>query len=563
MNNTTVNFNLGTLTDFVREELNKLNEEKIIERIWQKDFTVWSNKPDEITNRLDWLQSPSETLSHIEEINSFVNSVRAEGYTNVLLLGMGGSSLAPEVFRLSFGVKEGYLDLSVLDSTDPQAVLNFANSLNVKETLFVVSTKSGGTIETLSFFKFFYNYCLDKLGEDETGKHFVAITDPGSKLEELSAKLKFRKTFLNNPNIGGRYSVLSFFGSVPAALLGMDLQKLLADAVGMSNELKQYDSNENSGAKIGVAIAELAKQGKDKLTFVYSEQIKSFGTWVEQLIAESTGKNGVGILPVENEELVTPEYYGNDRVFVYTHFENDNNLKEKIEAIEKAGHPVIEIILNNIYNLGGEFLRWEFATAIAGHVLGIQPFDQPNVESAKIEAKAMIKDYLEKGELPKLQPKIVEGEIKVYGDVKATTVKESLNEFLSLLNDKSKYNYVAIQAYVTPTSETTETLQKLRSKIQKQYKVAVTVGYGPRFLHSTGQLHKGDAGKGLFIQFNSSVKEDVEIPIAPGNKKSEFTFGILKNAQLLGDRQALLNANRKVITIDLGADVNTNITKLI
>jgi len=562
MNNMIVKFELGNYEKLINNSLNKLDNEKIVERIWKKDYTIWSDKPDEVANRLDWLQSPSETLSHLDEINSFVNSAVDDGFTNALLLGMGGSSLAPEVFRLSFGVEEDYLDLSVLDSTDPGAILNLANGLDIEKTLFIVSTKSGGTIETLSFFKFFYNFCLDKLGKEKTGNHFVAITDPGSKLEELAKKLNFRKTFLNNPNIGGRYSVLSFFGSVPAALLGINLQKLLNDAFDLTEELKTTDNNKNSGAKIGVTIAELAKIGKDKLTFVYSEQIKSFGTWVEQLIAESTGKNGVGILPVESEVLESPEYYSNDRVFVYTHFNNDNSLKVKIDKLKNAGHPIIEIVLNDIYNLGGEFLRWEFATAVAGWVLGIQPFNQPNVESAKIEAKAMINDYLTKGELPKLEAILTENGITIYGNIKANSVKETMHEFLSLLNDKTEYNYVAIQAYVTPSEETEKILQKLRTKIQKEYKVAVTLGYGPRFLHSTGQLHKGDAGKGLFIQFTSSIKEDVKIPREPGSENSDFTFGILKTAQLLGDRQALLNANRKVITIDLGTNVNDNITKL-
>ncbi len=562
MNNTKVKFYLGNFDVSINNGLKDLENKNIIEHIWQKDFTVWSDKPEEVSNRLDWLESPTETLSHIDEINSFVEAVKNDGFTNVMLLGMGGSSLAPEVFRFSFGVKESYMDLAVLDSTDPGAVLNYANSLDPAKTLFVVSTKSGGTIETLSFFKFFYNFCLEKIGKEKTGKHFVAITDPGSKLEELSVKLNFRKTFLNNANIGGRYSVLSFFGSVPAALLGIDLTELLDDANSLSEELKNKSSDENSGAKLGVAIAELAKLGKDKLTFFYSEQIKSFGTWVEQLIAESTGKNGVGILPVENEELQSPEYYRDDRVFVYTHFENDSGLSDSIELLKNAGHPVIEIILNNIYNLGGEFLRWEFATAVAGWNLGIQPFDQPNVESAKIEAKAMINNYLKNGKLPELNSALEENGMKVYGDIKANSVKEAVKQFLSLLNDNSKYNYVAIQAYVTPDKLTSDALHELRTKIQKDYKVAVTVGYGPRFLHSTGQLHKGDAGKGLFIQFTSAIKEDVEIPIEPGELKSEFTFGILKTAQLLGDRQALLNANRKVITIDLNNNVVNNIRNI-
>ena len=299
----------------------------------------------------------------------------------------------------------------------------------------------------------------------------------------------------------------------------------------------------------------------DKLTFVYSKQVESFGTWVEQLIAESTGKDGVGILPIEGESLESPEYYQNDRVFVYTHFENDNEKKLKIDSLKEAGHPVIEIVMQDQYDLGGEFFRWEFATAVAGWVLGIQPFDQPNVESAKVEAKAMINSYTEEGKLPELKSEISLEGIKFYGDTNKSDFSEALNEFLGDL-DSDKFNYVAIMAYITPTIEIIDPLFKLRTKIQKKYKSAVTTGYGPRFLHSTGQLHKGDGGNGLFIQFDESMPEDAAIPKEPGASESEFTFGILKTAQLLGDRQALLNNNRKVITIDLGDDPSGNIEKI-
>ena len=556
MNSKSIKISFGEYQNSINESLEQLENEKIVERIWNKDFTVWSDKPEEVSNRLDWLQSPSETLSHLDEINSFVESVKEDGFTHALLLGMGGSSLAPEVFKLSFGVKEGYLDLSVLDSTDPGQVLHYAENLDPAKTLYIVSTKSGGTIETLSFFKYFFTLCKNKLGTENVGKHFLAITDPGSKLEEMATELNFRKIFINNPNIGGRYSVLSFFGTVPAALVGVDLKRLLGSANDVIDESK---SEKNVTADIGVAIAELAKQGRDKLTFVYSEKTNSFGTWVEQLIAESTGKDGVGILPVENESLESPEFYSDDRVFVYTHFAEDNTFSTKIEDLKNSGHPIIEIILNDEYDLGGELFRWEFATVIAGWKLGIQPFDQPNVESAKIEAKAMINNYFDKGELPKLDVAIEENGIKLYGNTKEQTLLNSIDDFLDNLNDKTKYNYVSIHAYVTPTEKMTESLQILRSKIQKKYRSAVTVGFGPRFLHSTGQLHKGDAGKGLFIQFTSSIIKDAAIPNEPGVNDSNFTFGVLKTAQLLGDRQALINANRKVITIDLNDDVNGNI----
>lgn len=528
--------------------------ENIAKRIYDKDHTVWSDNATEVSNRLDWLISPEETLSHLEEINTFVEEVKEAGFTNALLLGMGGSSLAPEVFRLSFGVKEGFLDLEVLDSTDPGNVLEYTEKFDPKKTLYIVSSKSGGTIETLSFFKYFFTHCKNVLGE-EAGKYFVAITDPGSKLGEWATELKFRKIFVNNPNIGGRYSVLSFFGTVPAALVGVDLEKLLNNAKAVAEESK----NEQSiSGDIGIAMAVLAKQGRDKLTLVYSKKIESLGTWAEQLIAESTGKDGVGILPVEAESLESPEFYSNDRVFVYTHFADDNNDTDKINVLKNAGHPVIEIILEDVYDLGSEFLRWEFATAVSGWKLGIQPFDQPNVESAKIEAKAMINSYFEKGKLPELEAAIEEDGMKLYGDTKESKLGDAVDKFLDQLNDE-KYNYLAIMAYVTPTKEIIEPLQELRTKIQKKYKVAVTTGYGPRFLHSTGQLHKGDGGNGLFIQFDEAMKEDASIPDEAGKNESNFTFGVLKTAQLLGDRQALLNNEREVVTIDLGKNTVKNL----
>lgn len=547
-----INFSLGQYESEIENVKVEYVNQNIAKRIYDKDYTVWSDSPTEVTNRLDWLISPEETLSHLDEIKSFVQEVKGK-FTHALLLGMGGSSLAPEVFRLSFGVKEGFLDLEVLDSTDPGAVLDYTNKFDPKTTLYIISTKSGGTIETLSFFKYFYTYCKEKIG-DYAGQHFIAITDPGSKLEEMAKELNFRKIFINNPNIGGRYSVLSFFGSVPAALVGVDIEKLLNNAKNIADDCK---NKESLSSDIGIAMAVLAQKGRDKLTFVYSKQIESFGTWVEQLIAESTGKDGVGILPIEAESLESPEFYSDDRVFVYTHFADDSEKSLKIEALKNAGHPVIEIVLDNVYDLGAEFLRWEFATAVSGWKLGIQPFDQPNVESAKIEAKAMINSFYENGELPQLEASIEENGMKFYGDTKELKIVNAVEKFLDQLND-DKYNYVAIMLYVTPTEEIIEPLNELRTKIQKKYKVAVTTGYGPRFLHSTGQLHKGDGGNGLFIQFDEAMPEDVKIPNKAGGNESNFTFGVLKTAQLLGDRQALLNNNRKVITINMGEN-NLNI----
>lgn len=548
-------YSLGKNSKHIDDEIKKLKDEKIVDRIWEKDYTVWSNDPAEISNRLGWLDSVDVTYKSFSEIKNFVDDVKEAGYTNALLMGMGGSSLAPEVFRLTFGVKDGYLDLAVLDSTHPKMVMNYAKKLNPANTLYIVSTKSGGTVETFSFMKFFYNYALHMLGKDEVGKHFVAITDPGSGLQKVAEELNFRKIFLNDPNIGGRFSALSLFGIVPAALVGIDFEKILSNAKEETLNCKKSgkEISENVAAKIGTIIGVLGKQGIDKLTYIISPEFSYIGAWIEQLIAESTGKSGKGILPVDLESIELPEYYSNDRLFVYIKIKDDITHDKKVEKLKSANFPVIELEFEHKLELGKQFFLWEFATAIAGWVLQIQPFDQPNVEQAKIVARQMMKEYQEKGKLPELIPAIEEKGIKVYGSVNVKSVDEVLNSFLS--DCKGGKSYAAIQAYLAPDKVTTEALQKLRTSIQKKYKVATTLGFGPRFLHSTGQLHKGDAGNGYFIQFVSNIEEDLPIPENPGEEKTLITFGILIKAQALGDRQALIDNKRKVITVDLGNNV--------
>ncbi|MBU2492875.1 MAG: glucose-6-phosphate isomerase [Bacteroidetes bacterium] len=556
---------LGKEQKIYDDKFKKLVDGKVIERIWNRDHTVWSDDPTEISNRLGWLDSPQNSLNVLKGINEFVDSVKKEGFTNALLMGMGGSSLAPEVFRFTFGVKDGCLDLDVLDSTDPGAVLEKERKLDFSKTLFIVSTKSGGTVETMSFLKYFYNRALDVLGKDVINKHFIAITDPGSGLEDLAKSLNFRKIFLNDPNIGGRYSALSLFGIVPAALVGIDAEKLLLNALTMADECK-LNSEQNSAAVLGAVMGALGENGKDKITFIMSPKIKYFGAWVEQLIAESTGKNGKGILPVDLEEITEPIYYSVDRLFIYMKLAGDSEFDSKVEKLKSAGFTVIEIILNDIYDFGGEFLKWELATVVAGWVLNIQPFDQPNVESAKIVARRMMKTYTDEGKLPELTASLEEDGIKVYGDIETTNLRDV---FIDFLNNYSKgdlngngRSYVSIQAYIKPSDDAAEALFNLRTVIQKKYQLATTVGFGPRFLHSTGQLHKGDAGNGLFIQFTAHMPEDIDIPENPGKRKSFFSFAVLKDAQALGDRQALLDNKRKFIRFDLGKDVIGNLNKL-
>ncbi len=531
-----------------------LKMERIVERIWQKDFTIWSDSPNEITNRLGWLKSPDVSLEMSDEIIEFVEFVKKDGYKNALLLGMGGSSLAPEVFSKTFGTKDGYLDLSVLDSTNPEAVFELSKKLDPAKTLYIVSTKSGGTVETFSFMKFFYNQTLAKVGIENVGKHFVAITDPGSGLETAAKQLNFRKTFLNDPNIGGRYAALSLFGIVPAALLGIDIKKLLDNALIMvcnSEGVNCPIHGDNTPAKLGTVMGELANRGRDKITFITSDQLSYFGNWVEQLIAESTGKIGKGILPVVGEEVLSPDNYSNDRFFTYLRLENDHSKDSQVQRLTKAGHPVVEIVLKDIYDLGGEYFRWEMATSIASWRTGITPFDQPNVEAAKILAREMLADYAKEGKLSQPNPNFETNGIKVYLNDDSKDFNSLISHQFGLDADdfrKKENQYIAIQAYVKPDESVDKLLHSFRTLLQKKYKSAVTVGYGPRFLHSTGQLHKGDAGKGVFIQFISSSQNDVAIPDNAGDEKSTMSFNTLIIAQAFGDRKALKNAGRKVIT---------------
>lgn len=531
----------------------QMQAQGVISRIWQHDHTVWKPEPTEITNRLGWLTIAARMKDNLPAIAALVEDVQAAGYTHALLLGMGGSSLAPEVFRLTFGVADGYLDLAVLDSTDPGTVLARAADLDLGKTLFVVSTKSGGTVETLSFFKYFYNRTVDELGSENAGERFVAITDPGSKLEALAKRLDFRATFLNDPNIGGRYSALSFFGLLPAALVGVDLNRLIDRAVAMAEQCAADQAiAANPGALLGAVMGELAKVGRDKVTLIAPPALASFGDWVEQLIAESTGKEGKGILPVVGEPAAEPAAYGADRVFAYLQLAEDDSLDAAVNALEQAGHPIVRVPLADRYDLGAQYFLWEFATAVAGYTLAINPFDQPNVESAKVIAREMVAAYHAEGRLPALTPTLTDGNITVYGDVTADSAGAALNAFIA---QGAAGAYISVQAYVQPTTQTDAALQALRTKLRAQTGFAVTIGYGPRFLHSTGQLHKGDGGNGLFIQFTSDATEDVAIPDEAGTPDSAMTFDVLELAQALGDRQALLDAKRRVIRFHLGTDV--------
>jgi transaldolase/glucose-6-phosphate isomerase len=499
---------LSTMLPAVTERLRRMDEDKVIPRIWRKDHTVWKDDPTEITNRLGWLSVMDLMHERIGELESFAEQAAADGLETAVLLGMGGSSLAPEVFARTFGTAEGALELIVLDTTHPDTIARVSGQLDMRTTLFIVASKSGTTTETLSHSAYFWSQVRD-------GTHFVAITDPGTPLEILARERGFRAVFLNPDDIGGRYSALSYFGLVPAALIGAPLHELLDRAEEMATaSAGMVPAAQSPGAMLGAVMGECAKAGRDKVTLFLADEIASFGNWVEQLIAESTGKEDVGIVPIVGEPLGDPSVYGDDRVFVAI---GDH---EGLDALEALGHPVVRIAYDGPEQIGAEFSRWEMATAVACYVLGINAFDQPNVQEAKDATK----------------------EILASGAVE----DPGLDELGVLLKEVAAGDYVAILAYIDRTSETEDLLQTVRMAIRDRYRVATTVGFGPRFLHSTGQLHKGGANNGVFIQVVDRERgTDLDSPDAP------YTFGTLIDAQALGDLRSLRNRGRRVARVAL------------
>lgn len=556
-----MSLDLGTYQKAVDIRLKAWDAAKVAPRIWEKDGAVWVADPvqaaqtPELTNRLGWLTLAAEMLAQVDNLTAFADEIKAAGFRQVVLLGMGGSSLAPEVFMRTFYTGEG-LPLTVLDSTNPVQVASVAASLvDLSQTLFLVSSKSGGTIETISAFKYFY----ERVGQAKAnpGENFVALTDPGSGLEKLAKEKSFRRIFSTPPEVGGRYSALTLFGLVPAALVGVNLTKLLNRANSMADACRNSASR-NPGLQLGAGLGELALVGRDKVTFFTSPKIAAFGVWVEQLIAESTGKLGAGILPVADEAIGEPAVYDNDRLFVYLRLAGDDNveLDGKVDVLEAAGHPVIRIYLDELEDLGQEFFRWEMATAVAGAVLKINPFDQPNVELAKIKARELMAEFDTTGQLPLDRPTLDYDDIDAYGPAMGETVTEALKAFLSGFRPG---DYVAIMAYLPYQPEIDAALNELRLQIRAGLRAATTVGYGPRFLHSTGQLHKGDGNKGLFIQLTHTPGTDVEVP---GEK---YTFATLHAAQAQGDYNALKENSRRLIRfhIEQGQDIAAAIGKLI
>jgi transaldolase/glucose-6-phosphate isomerase len=497
---------LSTMLVPVSERLQQMDRDRVVERIWRKDHTVWKDDPTEIANRLGWLTVSDLMHERIGELMAFADQATADGFETAVLLGMGGSSLAPEVFMRTFGAADGALELIVLDTTHPATIERVAGELELGTTLFIVASKSGGTTETLSHLAFFW----DKV---PNGTQFVAITDPGTSLETLARERGFRAVFVNPDDIGGRYSALSYFGLVPAALIGAPLHEVLDRAEEMQTASERtVPAAQSPGATLGAMMGESAKAGRDKLTIALPEEIASFGSWVEQLIAESTGKEDVGVVPVVGEPLGAPDVYGQDRVFVAI---GDHG---GLDELENVGHPVVRLLYDGREQIGGEFFRWEIATAIAGYVLGINPFDQPNVQEAKDATKAIL----------------ASGSVEDPG----------FDDLGVLLKQVGEGDYVAILAYLDRTSETEDAIERVRLAIRDHYRVATTTGFGPRFLHSTGQLHKGGANDGVFIQV-VDAERSVDLPI-PGQP---YSFGTLIDAQALGDLRSLRGRGRRVARV--------------
>ena len=559
-----ISADLGALADPLARAEKEVERDRVVPRLWARDHTLWRNEPAEIVNRLGWLEAAEQMSTQVARLEAFAAGVRGEGITHAVVLGMGGSSLAPEVFGRVFGAPpaghgvwahEG-LDARVLDTTDPAAIRSFAGAHPPAKTFFLVSTKSGTTVETLSLFRFFYARAAEALGPERAGRHFAAITDPGSPLVCLAGEHGFREVFLADPNVGGRYAALTHFGLVPAALTGVDLQKLLERASTMARRCTV--AQDNPGARLGTLLAEAACAGRNKVTFVVSAPLAPFADWAEQLLAESTGKDGRGLVPVVGEPLGSPEVYGSDRLFVHLRLGGDRTHDEALQALAAAGHPVVRLRVDDLYDLGEQFFLWEFATAVAARRLGVHPFDQPDVEAAKHLARERIAVYEREGVLPEPPPALRDGELALYGDVSGLSAGAALRAFLSR---GAPGGYVALQAYLQPCPGHDEALRALQARLRDGSGLAVTAGYGPRFLHSTGQLHKGGPPGGLFVQLTAGDREDVAIP-GRGAGGHPVTFGVLKKAQALGDAQALAERGRPVLRVHLGANVGGGLRRL-
>jgi transaldolase/glucose-6-phosphate isomerase len=531
----------------VRARIGLMREQEVVRRMWNTDPTAWTGVGED--QWLGWLSLPMEQRSELNRAVRLANQVKHEEVSEIVLLGMGGSSLAPEVIRSVIGTKEGYPNLRLLDSTDPAQILALERQIDLRRTLFLVASKSGSTLEVNILKQYFFHRCVQKFGEAEAGNHFVLTTDPGSKLHQIAEQEHFRKIFAGVPTVGGRYSALSNFGIVPAALIGVDVSMMLDRAETMARRCAT-DGDENTAFQLGAILGELALAGKDKPTMIAPPALASFGAWLEQLIAESLGKHGKGIIPIDGEIPGRPEVYGTDRVFVHFRYAAapDVATDQAAERLERAGHPIVRIEWPDRYALGAEFYRWEFATAIMGAVLGVNPFDQPDVEESKIVTRRLASEYERTGKLPEDPAVVREPGMSLHVDARnqkllgaqPPSVVTYLEAFLGLLRPG---DYFALLAFIEMNPENEAALQAIRGLVRDRRKVATSVGFGPRFLHSTGQAHKGGPNTGVFLQITCDDAEDVPVP------GQRYSFGTIRLAQARGDFEVLSSRGRRLMRI--------------
>jgi transaldolase/glucose-6-phosphate isomerase len=560
-----LNINPGSLKPELETTYKSLDDNKTTQRLFSKDASLWKSDPENvksIDNRLGWLILPESMLEKSDELIAFADQIKSEGYKHAVLLGMGGSSLCSEVARVTFGSSDGYPELFVLDNTSPEAILDLQKQIDIEKTLFIAASKSGNTKETLSFYKYFYDQLIQK-GKTNPGDNFIAITDADTPLVKAAADHHFRKVFINPTDIGGRYSVLSYFGIVPMALMGIDIRSLLQSAKQMEEGCQSTSAADNDGISLGALLGVCQQHGRDKVTFILSSSINSFGYWAEQLLAESTGKEGKGLIPVNGEDPGAPKVYGADRIFIYMYLDSDDNTSDenKVKQLEDAGHPVVRIAIKDTIALGGEFYRWEAAVAVAGVIIGINPFDEPNVAESKKNTDNLLEEWKGTGVFKKSEPLLDQDGIAIYGNDKLKQdtgiAKSSIGELIGSFTGLSgPHDYIALLPYFEMTASRTKILQAWRQQIRNDRRAATTLLNGPRYLHSTGQLHKGGPDTGLYIIITAEEDKDLAIP------EEKYGFATLHQAQALGDYRSLDDKGRRVIRIGLGKNIDEGLYKI-
>jgi transaldolase/glucose-6-phosphate isomerase len=549
------------LEALVKASLDDWKQNDKVRRLWQRDASVWTGTDE--AQWLGWLDITEQQLAQLDLFKKVAADIKKAKFKHALLLGMGGSSLCPEVLRLTFGKVKGFPELHVLDSTDPAQIKAIEAKVDLKSTICIVSSKSGSTLEPNIYKQYFFERIAKKVGPKEVGNRFIAITDPGSKMQQVAEADKFRHIFFGVPSIGGRYSALSNFGMIPGATMGLDIAKFLKNTQEMVKACgANIAADKNPGVQLGAILGTAANEGLDKLTIISSPGIHDLGAWLEQLIAESTGKQGKGIIPVDREKLAKPEAYGSDRVFAYLRLETkpDKRQDAAVLALEKDGLPVVRISVKNTYNIGQEFFRWEIATAVAGSIIGINPFNQPDVEASKIETRKLTSEYEKTGKLPPESPFLETEGIKLYADERNTAAlknSKTLADALKFHLDRINANdYFGVLAYVTMNQQNEDALQVIRHMVRGDKKAATVLGFGPRFLHSTGQAYKGGPTSGVFLQITCDDKIDLPVP---GQK---FTFSVVKAAQARGDFAVLSERGRRALRVHIGKNVKADLAKL-